>query len=102
DSYTGAEVQLSLIAAAGLLLSVIGLGLSFALDGFVFRQDVYALASLLTVVFFIAVNLGTISFMAKKEKKMVFFAPAMMLIRTFAWGLGFVYGLMGMLSGAKK
>lgn len=102
DSYTGTEVQLSLLAAAALLLSISGFVLSSVVGRFLLGYGFYAVAAALSFIIFCGINLGTILFMAKKEKKMLLFAPAMMLIRTFAWGFGFICGLIRLLAGADK
>lgn len=81
DSYTGLEVPLSTIF---LSLFVFSLFLSMFLQ-------THFLSTLFLILFFL-VNLNTILFMTKKEKKMILFSPIMMLLRTVAWVLGFGIG----------
>jgi cellulose synthase/poly-beta-1,6-N-acetylglucosamine synthase-like glycosyltransferase len=102
DSYTGVEVPLSLLAAAVLLLSMGGFVLSSLVGRFLLGRGFYVVVAALSFVGFCGINFGTVLFMAKKEKKMLLFAPLMMLVRTLAWGIGFACGLINTLFGASK
>lgn len=98
DSYTGKEVQLSLIFLAAFLFLT-----SFAIIGTAFYTLVqtnpllFYLLSIVSFDLFYLVNFPTIVFMIYKEKKMAIFAPAIIFIRTLAWGLGFGWGLVKMI-----
>ncbi len=83
DSYTGLEVPLSVIF---FLL----FGLTFIISFFL----PIGLLSLIFLMLFFLVNLDTIIFMVKKEKKMILFSPFMIFLRTFVWILGFGIGIL--------
>ncbi len=96
DSYTGKEVQLSLIFLAGFLLSFAGFFSAYALRD-IFMMNILAKAAVLAHAIFYLVNFPTIVFMIQKEKKMAIFAPAIIFVRTLAWGLGFTWGMINLL-----
>ncbi len=92
DSYTGKEVQLSLIFLAGFLLALAGFFFAVALKD-VALMNFLAKSSILAHALFYLANFPTIVFMIDREKKMALFAPVLIFVRTLAWGLGFVWGL---------
>ncbi|TRZ55513.1 glycosyltransferase [archaeon] len=92
DSYTGKEVQLSLIFLAAFLLSFAGFFLATAFKN-IALMNFLAKSAILSHAAFYLVNFPTMVFMIQKEKKMALFAPAIIFIRTLAWGLGFAWGL---------
>ncbi|MBU3957701.1 MAG: glycosyltransferase [Nanoarchaeota archaeon] len=92
DSYTGKEVQLSLIFLAGFLLSFAGFFV-FAFLKNAAMADTLAKSAILAHALFYLANFPAIVFMIQKEKKMALFAPAIIFVRTLAWGLGFGWGL---------
>ncbi len=101
DSYTGKEVQLSLIFLAGFLLSFAGFFVFVFLKNAA-MANALAKSAIISHTLFYLVNFPTIVFMIQKEKKLALFAPAIIFIRTLAWGLGFAWGLMKMLFGKNK
>ncbi len=92
DSYTGKEVQLSLIFLAGFLLSFAGFFIAVTFKN-IALMNFFAKFAIISHTLFYLVNFPTIVFMIQKEKKMAVFAPAIIFIRTLAWGLGFAWGL---------
>ena len=86
DSYTGLEVHGSVLFA-GLFYCFL------LLSPF---NPALLVASFLCFLGFAAVNLSDIAFMAKKEKKMLVIAPFLLFLRTTAWILGFVAGLVNL------
>jgi len=96
DSYTGKEVQLSLIFLAAFLVSFAGFFLAALFRNFVL-MDLLAKSTILAHALYYLVNFPTIVFMIQKEKKMAVFAPAIIFIRTLAWGLGFAWGLINLI-----
>lgn len=92
DSYTGKEVQLSLVFLAGFLFSMAGFFLAAAFRD-IAAMNILAKVAVLTHALFYLVNFPTIVFMLDREKKMALFAPVLIFVRTLAWGLGFVWGL---------
>lgn len=102
DSYTGSDVQLSLIFLAGFLLSTAMFFLSRIFGDILFNLDFYAEAAIASYVLFYLTNFQTVVFMIDKERKMALFAPIIMFVRTLAWGLGFVWGLANLIFGKNK
>lgn len=96
DSYTGKDVQFSIIFLAGFLLSIAGFFSAYALRD-IFMMNILAKAAVLAHAIFYLVNFPTIVFMIEKEKKMAIFAPVIIFIRTLAWGLGFSWGMVKLL-----
>ncbi len=92
DSYTGKEVQLSLIFLAGFLLSFAGFFLALLFRD-IFAANTLAKLAIVSNTLFYLVNYPTILFMVEKEKMMAIFAPLLMYVRTLAWGFGFAWGL---------
>lgn len=92
DSYTGKEVQLSLVFLAGFLFSIAGFFLATAFRD-IAAMNILAKVAVLTHAIFYLVNFPTLVFMIDREKKMSLFAPAIIFIRTLAWGFGFAWGL---------
>jgi len=92
DSYTGKEVQLSLVFLAGFLLSFASFFLAAAFKNIALMYFL-AKSAIISHALFYLVNFPTIVFMIQKEKKMAMFAPAIIFVRTLAWGLGFMWGL---------
>lgn len=82
DSYTGMEIPLS---AASLSLFFVSIALIPFFVGAFFSSLAFLIALFLA-------NSDSIIFMAKKEKKMLLFAPAMVFLRTLVWVLGFGIG----------
>lgn len=95
DSYTGKEVQLSLLFLFAFLLSFAGFFFAAAFRD-IAAMNFLAKAAVLIHAIFYLVNFPTVVFMIQKEKKMAIFAPAIIFIRTLAWGLGFAWGLMNL------
>ncbi|MFZ3077894.1 MAG: glycosyltransferase [Candidatus Aenigmatarchaeota archaeon] len=91
DSYTGKEVQLSLVFLAGFLLSFAGFFPAVAF-GNIAAAKILAETAIISNVLFYLMNYPTIVFMVQKEKPMAVFAPLLIYVRTLAWGLGFVWG----------
>ncbi len=83
DSYTGMEIPISAASLSLFFLSIL-------LIPFFSQAILISFAFLITL--FIA-NSDSIFFMAKKEKKMLLFAPLMIFLRTFVWVLGFTIGI---------
>jgi len=83
DSYTGIEVPVSVLS---VILFIFFLFLS------IFEKTFLALSFLFLAIFILA-NASSIIFMGKKEKKMYIIAPFLMFLRTFAWILGFLTGI---------
>lgn len=96
DSYTGKEVQFSLVFLAGFLLSFAGFFLAAAFKN-IALMDFLAKSAIISHTLYYLVNFPTIVFMIQKEKKMAIFAPAIIFIRTLAWGLGFAWGLVNLI-----
>ncbi len=95
DSYTGKEVQLSLIFLAGFLLSFAGFFAALAFRD-IAAMNILAKSAIISHAFFYFANFSTIVFMIQKEKKMALFAPVLMFVRTLVWGLGFGWGLVNL------
>lgn len=92
DSYTGKEVQLSLIFLAGFLLSFAGFFVfAFLRDAAI--ADTLAKSAIIAHALFYLVNFPTMVFMVDREKKMALFAYPLIFVRTLAWGLGFARGM---------
>ncbi len=96
DSYTGKEVQLSLVFLAGFLLSFAGFFLALSFRN-ISAANTLAGAAIISHTLFYLANFPTIVFMIQKEKKMAIFAPMIIFIRTLAWGLGFAWGLINLI-----
>lgn len=97
DSYTGKEVQLSLVFLAGFLLSFAGFFVAAFFGNLIFAPDFFAKSAIITHALFYFANFQTIVFMIQKEKKMALFAYPLIFVRTLAWGLGFAWGLVSLL-----
>lgn len=98
DSYTGKEVP----ASIALLLLILFFAAFTLIDTALVRLwqaapiiNWYMLIG--SIGLFYLVNLSTIFFMTKKEKKMAVIAPLLMFFRTLAWGLGFAWGLVNLI-----
>ncbi|NOZ81597.1 MAG: glycosyltransferase [Candidatus Micrarchaeota archaeon] len=82
DSYTGLEVPLSAIFLSLFFLTLL-----------LYPLFPTYLPPVFLILFFL-VNADSILFMAKKERKMLLFAPLMIFLRTFIWILGFGTGIL--------
>jgi len=81
DSYTGMEIPLSAVSLSLFFVSILLIP---------FFKNFYL--PLLFLSFLFIANSDSIIFMAKKEKKMFFFASAMIFLRTLVWIIGFDVG----------
>ncbi len=84
DSYTGLEIPVSTVSVGLFLFFIL-------LSGF---SKMFLFLSLVFLITFLLANLGTIIFMGKKERKMYFFAPFLIFLRTVVWIAGFIAGML--------
>ncbi len=87
DSYTGVEVPLSFFFA---FLSLFCLLISPFIHSALLITCIFALLV-------IGVNIDTVMFMAKKERKMLIIAPLIILLRSYVWVFGAIRGLLSFL-----